>query len=175
MKQRCENKAQKSQIRSEVVVTEDKTKHDKGMKFLFKKYRFFAFIPRDSDSNFLATSPITVPDLERHNSSRKIPVIKYFLQILSKHYHYFRFSITFSEKNCQSRIREEDFPVGSMVKNPPANAGDKPLSMCSIRLPTRSIPDQGRPRVPQSNEAHEPQLLSLALEPEATTAEAHVP
>ena len=129
MKQRCENKAQKSQIRSEVVVTKDKTKHDKGMKFLLKKYSFFAFIPRDSDSNFLATSPITVPDLERHNSSRKIPVIKYFLQILSKHYHYFRFSIIFSEKNCQSRIREEDFPVGSTVKNPPANAGQAPVNV----------------------------------------------
>ena len=44
MKQRHDNKAQKSQIQSKVVVAKDKTKHNKGMKFLLKN-RFFAFIP----------------------------------------------------------------------------------------------------------------------------------
>ena len=36
MKQRCENKAQKSQIQNEVFAAKDKTKHNKGMKSLFK-------------------------------------------------------------------------------------------------------------------------------------------
>ena len=40
------------------------------------------------------------------------------------------------------------FPGGSVVKNPPANAGDMGL-----------IPDLGRSHVPRSNEAHVPQLL----------------
>ena len=42
------------------------------------------------------------------------------------------------------------FPGGLVVKDPPANAGD-----------TSSIPDPGRSHLPRSNEAHEPQLLSL--------------
>ena len=42
------------------------------------------------------------------------------------------------------------FPGGSVVKNTPANVGDM-----------GSIPDLGRSRVPQSNWAHAPQLLSL--------------
>ena len=65
-----------------------------------------------------------------------------------------------------------DFPGGTVVKNPPANAGD-----------TGSIPGPGRPRMPQSNWACAPQLLSLhsrACEPQllslrATTTEARVP
>ena len=36
-------------------------------------------------------------------------------------------------------------PGGSVVENPPANAGDG-----------GSIPDQGRPHMPQSNQAHGP-------------------
>ena len=43
------------------------------------------------------------------------------------------------------------FPGGSVVKNPPANVGD-----------TGSIPDLGRSHMMQSNQAHEPQLLSLS-------------
>ena len=39
-----------------------------------------------------------------------------------------------------------------MVKNPPANVGD-----------TGSIPDPGRPHVPQGNEARAPQLLRHVL------------
>ena len=65
-----------------------------------------------------------------------------------------------------------DFPGGVVVKNPPANTGDAGL-----------IPGPGRSHVPWSNEAREPQLLSLhsrAHEPQllslrATTTEAHVP
>ena len=65
-----------------------------------------------------------------------------------------------------------DFPGGAMVKNPPASAGD-----------TSSSPGLGRPHLPRSNEAREPQLLSLRsrarepqlLSPCATTTEAHVP
>ena len=63
-----------------------------------------------------------------------------------------------------------DFPGGTVVKNPPANAGD-----------TGSIPGLGRFHMPQSNSARVPQLLNLcsrALEPQllsprATTTEAH--
>ena len=50
------------------------------------------------------------------------------------------------------------FPGGSVVKNPPANAGD-----------TGSSPGPGRSHMPRSNEAHAPQLLSLhsrACEPQ---------
>ena len=44
----------------------------------------------------------------------------------------------------------QGFPDGSVVKNPPANAGDTGL-----------IPDPGRPQMPCRNEARAPQLLSL--------------
>ena len=65
-----------------------------------------------------------------------------------------------------------DFPGGTVVKNPPANAGD-----------TGSSPVPGRSHMPRSNWACAPQLLSLrsrALEPQllslcATTTEAHAP
>ena len=65
-----------------------------------------------------------------------------------------------------------DFPGGTVVKKPPANAED-----------TGSSPGLGRSHMPRSNEAHAPQLLSLRsrahepqlLSPRATTAEAHAP
>ena len=41
------------------------------------------------------------------------------------------------------------FPGGSVVKNPPANAGDMDL-----------IPGLGRSHMPRSIQAHAPQLLS---------------
>ena len=44
----------------------------------------------------------------------------------------------------------EGFPGGSVVKNPPANAGDTGLS-----------PGLGRSHMPRSHWAREPQLLSL--------------
>ena len=53
-----------------------------------------------------------------------------------------------------------DFPGGSVVKNPPANAGD-----------TGSIPGLGRSHMPRSNQARAPQLLSLRT----TTTEARAP
>ena len=64
------------------------------------------------------------------------------------------------------------FPGGAVVRNPPANAGDTGLS-----------PGLGRSRMPRSNWARAPQLLSLhsrAREPQllslrAATTEAHVP
>ena len=43
-----------------------------------------------------------------------------------------------------------DFPSGTVVKNPPANAGD-----------TGSSPGPGRSHMLRSNEARGPQLLSL--------------
>ena len=57
------------------------------------------------------------------------------------------------------------FPGGTVVKNPPANAGD-----------TGSIPGPGRSHMPPQllnlrSRAHEPQLLS----PHATTTEARTP
>ena len=47
-----------------------------------------------------------------------------------------------------------DFPGGPVVKNPPTNAGDVGLIFYTKRF-----------HVLQSNKAHEPQLLILALEP----------
>ena len=44
------------------------------------------------------------------------------------------------------------FPGGTVVENPPANAGD-----------TGSSPDLGRSHMPRSNWAREPQLLSLRV------------
>ena len=58
------------------------------------------------------------------------------------------------------RMFVEDFRGGSVVKNPPANAGDMGLS-----------PGLGRSHMLQSNEARVPQLLSLC----ATTIEACTP
>ena len=65
-----------------------------------------------------------------------------------------------------------DFPGGAVVRNPPANAGD-----------TGSSPGLGRSHMPRSNEAHEPQLLSLhsrahepqLLSPCTATTDARVP
>ena len=64
------------------------------------------------------------------------------------------------------------FPGGTVVKNPPANAGD-----------TGSSPGPGRSHMPLNNQAHARQLLSLRsrahkpqlLNPRATTTEVHVP
>ena len=64
------------------------------------------------------------------------------------------------------------FPGGAVVKNPPANAGDR-----------GSSPGPERSHMPQSNEARAPQLLSLCsrarepqlLSPWATTTEARMP
>ena len=64
------------------------------------------------------------------------------------------------------------FPGGAVVKNLPASAGDM-----------GSGPGPERSHVPQSNEAHAPQLLSLRsrdrkpqiLSPHATTTEALTP
>ena len=72
--------------------------------------------------------------------------------------------------NSDSFLR--DFPGGTVVKNPPASAGDMGLS-----------PGLGRSHMPWSNKAHEPQLLSLHsiarkpqwLSPLAATTEAHTP
>ena len=65
-----------------------------------------------------------------------------------------------------------DLPGGSVVNNPPANAGD-----------TGSTPGPGRSHMPRSIEARVPQQLSLRsrahesqlLSRCTTTAEAHVP
>ena len=46
--------------------------------------------------------------------------------------------------------QKQDFPGGSVMKNPAANAGD-----------LVSTPDPGRPHMPQSNWASAPQLLGL--------------
>ena len=47
------------------------------------------------------------------------------------------------------KTKSQAFPGGSLVKNPPANAGD-----------TGSVPGLGRFHMPRSNEASAPQLLS---------------
>ena len=53
----------------------------------------------------------------------------------------------------------ENFPGSLVFKNPPANAGD----MGSILGP-------GRSHMPQSNEVHGPQLLSLCSRPRSAAA-----
>ena len=68
--------------------------------------------------------------------------------------------------------KTRDFPGGAVVKNPPANVGDR-----------ASSPGLGRSHMPRSNKAHVPQLLSLCsrarepqlLSPRAATTEAHAP
>ena len=70
------------------------------------------------------------------------------------------------------KVRLWGFPGGSGKNNPPANVGD-PDSIFDLR----------RSYIPQSNEAHAPQLLSLCskaqelqlLNPRAQTTGAHVP
>ena len=49
-----------------------------------------------------------------------------------------------------TKVQHMGFPSGSVVKNPPANAGDMGL-----------IPGRGRFHMPRSNQAHASQLLSL--------------
>ena len=66
----------------------------------------------------------------------------------------------------------QDLPGGTVVKNPPANAGD-----------TGSSPGPRRSHVPQSNKARAPRLLSLRsrarepqlLSPRTSITEARVP
>ena len=72
----------------------------------------------------------------------------------------------------QFRTMRLGFPGGTVVKSPPANAGD-----------TGSSPGSGRSHIPQSSWARVPQLLSLCsgarrpqlLSPRAATTEAHAP
>ena len=67
------------------------------------------------------------------------------------------------------KYKWESFPGGSVVNNPPADAGETSL-----------IPCLGRPHVPRSNQACTPQLLNLCsgaralklLSPRAATTEA---
>ena len=54
------------------------------------------------------------------------------------------------KKYTEWKKLDRDFPGDTVVKNPPANAGDTGL-----------IPGSGRSHMPQSNEAPVPQLLSL--------------
>ena len=54
--------------------------------------------------------------------------------------------------NDMLKIYIVGFPGGAVVENMPANAGD-----------TGSSPGLGRSHMPQSNWAHEPQLLSLRV------------
>ena len=79
---------------------------------------------------------------------------------------YYQFDLSYISSS------QPGFPGGSVVKNPPASAGD-----------AGSSPGPGRSHMPWSNWSHAPQLLSLRsrahkpqlLSPCATTTEAHVP
>ena len=76
------------------------------------------------------------------------------------------------QKKKKKKKKWRDLPGGTVVKNPPANAGD-----------AGSSPGLGRSHMPRSNEARAPQLLSLSsrarepqlLSPHATATEARVP
>ena len=73
---------------------------------------------------------------------------------------------------CSTKNNFRGFPGGSLVKNPPASAGDM-----------GSTPDPGRSYMSQSNQAHLPQILSLWSKVQmpqllslcTATTEAHVP
>ena len=69
-------------------------------------------------------------------------------------------------------MRFWDFPGGTVVKNPPANAGDKGLSSGLGRSHMLWSNWACAPQLPSvCSGAHEPQLLS----PRATTTEARAP
>ena len=56
-----------------------------------------------------------------------------------------------------------DFPGGTVIKNPPANAGE-----------TGSSPGPGGSHMPRSNKAHAPQLLKpVCLEPMLRNKRSH--
>ena len=75
-------------------------------------------------------------------------------------------------RKTKTKMTARDFSGSTVVKNPPANAGD-----------TGSIPGLGRSHMLWSNQAHVPQPLSLRstarepqlLRPGATTTETCVP
>ena len=94
---------------------------------------------------------------------------------INKIYIYIYVCITICSKYMKmftKNLEKWAFLDGSVVKNPPANAGD-----------TKSIPDLGRTHMPLSNSAPAPWLLSLCsrarerllLSLHVATAEAHVP
>ena len=58
----------------------------------------------------------------------------------------------FIERKMINKIIKRGFPGGTVVENPPANAGD-----------TGSSPGLGRSHMPRSSWAREPQLLSLRV------------
>ena len=60
--------------------------------------------------------------------------------------------IIFRTSNSLSKTYSRGFPGGAVVENLPANAGD-----------TGSSPGLGGSHMPWSNQAHEPQLLSLRV------------
>ena len=87
-----------------------------------------------------ASLPLAPPGKPLH----PIRVLKYHFYLLTLLPSFFR------KQKGNKTLPHMGFPGGSVVKNPPANAGDTGL-----------IPSLGRPHVPQSNEAHSPQLLKL--------------
>ena len=88
----------------------------------------------------MASLPLAPPGKPLH----PIRVLKYHFYLLTLLPSFFRI------QKGNKTLPHMGFPGGSVVKNPPANAGDTGL-----------IPSLGRPHVPQSNEAHSPQLLKL--------------
>ena len=88
-----------------------------------------------------------------------------------------RDSASSSASQFLQKTTPRDFPVGAVVGNPPANAGDMGLS-----------PGPGGSHMPRSSWAREPQLLSLRVwslcattaepvlwSPRGTTTEARMP
>lgn len=103
--------SQKSEIQNEVVLSKDKTKHNKNMKFLLQTQTLCFYTKRFRFKLFI--SPITIPGLERKSllvKKKKKSFPRKFLpsNIFFKFWENSIFSFQLCiQKNFQSRIREK--------------------------------------------------------------------